>query len=139
MDVAPTRGSADVAGGTDKDKDEDEDEESEAGCIVGQPRAEEKRPKRSRGEEASCAGLLPPLLITLLMLSSLRCGRPGSSPRRLHVSVVHRLRPSSSSGSETLLQQAELQPSPSSSSSSSPEESPLQQRQHVREDGCCPH
>lgn len=65
MDVAPTCGSSDVAEGTNKDKDKDEDEESEAGCIVGQPRAQEKRPKRSRGEEASCVGLLRPLLMTL--------------------------------------------------------------------------
>lgn len=67
MDVAPTCGSSDVAEGTDKDKDKDKDEdkESDAGCIVGQPRGEERRPKRSRGEEASCAGLLRPLLMTL--------------------------------------------------------------------------
>lgn len=52
MDVAPTGGSSEVAEGTGKDKerDTDTDKDSEAGCLMGQLRAKEQRPKDSRGE-----------------------------------------------------------------------------------------
>lgn len=43
--MAPTFSRSDVAEGMDKD--------SEVGCIVGQPRAKEKQPKHSRGENVS--------------------------------------------------------------------------------------
>lgn len=68
-----TWGRSDVTEGTDEDKDEDkeedkdrdkdeeknEDKDSVAGCIVGQPRATEKRPNPSEGERASWPPLSP--------------------------------------------------------------------------------
>lgn len=62
-----TWGCSDVTEGTDEDKDEDEDRDEEknevkdraAGCIVGQPRATEKRAKPSRGERVSWPPLSP--------------------------------------------------------------------------------
>lgn len=61
MDVEQTWGRSDVTEGTDEDKDEDkeEDKDSVAGCIVGQPRATEKRPNPSEGERASWPPLSP--------------------------------------------------------------------------------
>lgn len=69
MDVEQTWGRSDVTEGTDEDKDEDKDRDKDedkdedkggvAGCIVGQPRATEKRPNPSEGERASWPPLSP--------------------------------------------------------------------------------
>lgn len=66
-----TLGRSDVTEGTDEDKDEDKEEDKDedeedneekdsvAGCIVGQPRATEKRPNPGKGERVSWPPLSP--------------------------------------------------------------------------------